>query len=107
MSFLIQGTKEKEIGSGIFTFAGIMVKKAAKSSKKKSVSPGKKSVATKKSAATKNKPAVAAKSKPAKKSASEKSAPAEKQKQVKFSLDSIYANPLKQAAKASARNRMK
>lgn len=78
-----------------------MVKKTAKPANKKSASP-KKSVSPKKSASAKKKS-----SSPAKKSV-KKAAPVKKnEKPVKFRLDMLFSNPLKQAAKASARKMMK
>jgi hypothetical protein len=66
-----------------------MVKKTAKPANKKSVSPKKKSASA------------------AKKSA-KKAAPVKKnEKPVKFRLDMLFSDPLKQAAKASARKMMK
>ena len=80
-----------------------MLKKTVKPANKKSASPKKKSASpAKKSAPLKKKSAS-----PAKKSV-KKAAPVKKnEKPVKFRLDMLFTDPLKQAAKASARKMMK
>jgi len=66
-----------------------MVKKTAKPANKKSVSPKKKSASAAKKSAKKAAPAKTV------------------QKPVKIRLDMLFTDPLKQAAKASARKKMK
>jgi hypothetical protein len=80
-----------------------MVKKTAKPANKKSVSPKKKSASAAKKSASPAKRSAG----PAKKSV-KKAAPVKKnEKPVKLRLDMLFSDPLKQAAKASARKMMK